>query len=113
MPASHRHYASWSPERFRSWAASFGPNTEMLIGAILASRRHPEQGYRTCIGVLRHMRGLPKERVEAASAKAVAIRAFSYKGIVSLLDARRSPEPASPERPAITHRNIRGPGYFH
>jgi transposase len=113
MPASHRHYASWSPERFRSWSASFGPNTEMLIGAILAARRHPEQGYRTCIGVLRHMRGLSKERVEAASAKALAIRAFSYKGIVSLLDARTSPEPASPERPAITHRNIRGPGYFH
>lgn len=113
MPASHRHYASWSPERFRSWAASFGPNTEMLIAAILAARRHPEQGYRTCIGVLRHMRGLSKERVEAASAKALAIRAFSYKGIVSLLDARTSPEPASPERPAITHRNIRGPGYFH
>jgi hypothetical protein len=63
--------------------------------------------------VLRHMRGLSKEQVEAASAKALAIRAFSYKGIVSLLNARASPEPASPERPAITHRNIRGPGYFH
>jgi hypothetical protein len=113
MPASHRHYASWSPERFRSWAASFGPNTEMLIGAILASRRHPEQACRTYIEVLRHMGGLPKERVAAASAKALAIRAFSYKGIILLLDARASPELASLEHPAVTQRNIRGPGCFH
>src|SRR3954451_18102463 len=71
MPSSHRRYAAWSPERFRSWAASIGPNTEGLIAAILSARRHPEQGFRTCIGVLQHMRGIPKERVEAVAAKAL------------------------------------------
>src|SRR3954452_25210638 len=82
MPSSHRRYAAWSPERFRSWAAAIGPNTEGLIAAILSARRHPEQGFRTCIGVLQHMRGIPKERGEAVAAKALAIQALTYKSIV-------------------------------
>jgi transposase len=114
MPSSHRRYAAWSPERFRSWAAAIGPNTEGLIAAILSARRHPEQGFRTCIGVLQHMRGVPKERVEAVAAKALAIRALTYKSIVSLLDTyhERAPAPAA-DTPVITHPNVRGPGYFH
>ena len=43
MPPAHRHYAGWTPERFRSWAGKFGPNTQGLIEAVLASRKHPEQ----------------------------------------------------------------------
>jgi len=53
MPSSHRRYAEWTPDRFRRWAASIGPETEGLITAILASRPHPEQGFRTCLGILR------------------------------------------------------------
>ncbi|MDH6298762.1 transposase [Agrobacterium fabrum] len=45
MPSSHRRYADWSPERFRRWARSIGPQTERLIIAILASRPHPEQSF--------------------------------------------------------------------
>ena len=52
MPSSHRRYADWTPERFRRWAGSVGPQTEGLIMAILAHRPHPEQGFRTCLGVL-------------------------------------------------------------
>jgi hypothetical protein len=114
MPSSHRRYAAWSPERFRSWAAAIGPNTEMLIAAILAARRHPEQGFRTCIGVLQHMRGIPKERVEAVAERALTIRALTYKSIVSLLDTYRDRAPAkAADTPVITHPNVRGPGYFH
>src|SRR5271154_2258726 len=58
MPSSHRRYAEWTPDRFRHWAGKIGPNTESLIGAVLASRPHPEQGFRTCLGILRSYRGL-------------------------------------------------------
>lgn len=58
MPSSHRRYAEWTPERFRRWGASIGPQTEGLIVAILASRPHPEQGFRTCLGILRLYRDL-------------------------------------------------------
>jgi transposase len=53
MPSSHRRYAEWTPERFRRWAGKIGPNTEGLIAAVLASRPHPEQGFRTCLGIER------------------------------------------------------------
>jgi transposase len=112
MPKDHRGYASWTTDRFRSWAAVTGSNTEALILAIIASRRHPQQGFRTCLGVLRHIRGLPKERVEAAAARAVAIGALSYKAIVGLIDARPRRPPASEEAPLLFHENLRKPDYF-
>lgn len=114
MPASHRRYAAWTPERFQRWAAAIGPNTEALILAILAHRRHPEQGFRTCIGLLQRLRGLPQARVEAVSATALAVGARTYKSIVSILETRREHAPASTDDPlVIAHPNLRGPGYFH
>jgi transposase len=114
MPANHRYYAAWSPGRFRSWAASIGPNTEGLILAILASRRHPEQGFRTCIGVLQRLRGLPQDRVETLAARALETGMLTYKGIITLIDARPGRAAAKPaEALVIAHPNVRGPGYFH
>jgi transposase len=115
MPSSHRRYAEWSPDRFRRWAASVGPQTEGLITAILAHRPHPEQGFRTCLGVLRLLRDLEPSRAEAVSARALQIGALTYKSIASILANRLAAEPArEPEPTAILeHANLRGPGYFH
>jgi transposase len=49
MPSSHRRYAAWTPARFLRWAAKIGPNTEGLVAAVLASRRHPEQGFHNLV----------------------------------------------------------------
>lgn len=115
MPSSHRRYADWTPERFRRWAASVGPETEGLIATILASRPHPEQGFRTCLGVLRLYRGVEPARAEAVSARAVAIGGLTYKSIASILANRPAAKPATTTEPAAIadHANLRGPGYFH
>ena len=112
MPSSHRRYAEWSPERFRRWAAKVGPNTEGLIAAVLQSRPHPEQGFRTCLGILRSYRGLDAERLEAVSARAVELGVLNCKGVAALL-ARKAD--ARDDRPPtlFDHANLRGPGYFH
>jgi hypothetical protein len=60
----------WSPERFQSQARAVGPNTEALIIAVLARRPHPEQGFRTCLGILRLYRGIDAVRAEAAAGRA-------------------------------------------
>jgi hypothetical protein len=60
MPSAHRRYAEWTPERLQRQARGIGPNTEALIIAVLARRPHPEQGFRTCLGVLRLFRGLDR-----------------------------------------------------
>jgi hypothetical protein len=85
MPSSHRRYAECTPERFRRWAASIGPETVGLITAILASRPDPEQGFRTCLGLLRLYRDLPRERAEAVSARAVEIGGLTCKTITALI----------------------------
>jgi transposase len=115
MPSAHRRYAEWSPERFRRWARTIGPNTEGLVAAILAHRPHPEQGFRTCLGVLRLYRGLAPARAEAVSAHATAIGALTYKSIAAILTHSRDRAGGAATEGAvvIAHPNVRGPGYFH
>ncbi len=115
MPSSHRRYADWTPEKIRREAAAIGPGAEALVAAILHERAHPEQGFRSCLGILRLARGHDPERLEAACRRALEIGARSYTSVSSILKTRldrRWPEPAA-EGPAITHPNIRGAGYFH
>ena len=115
MPSSHRRYAEWTPDRFRRWAGKIGPNTEGLIVAVLASRPHPEQGFRTCLGILRSYRGLDTARVEAVSARAVELGVLNGKGVAALL-ARKTDNVAAKDgspAPLFDHANPRGPGYYH
>jgi len=114
MPRSHRRYAEWTPERFRHWARAIGPHTEGLILAVLASRPHPEQGLRTCLGVRRLYRGLDPVRAEAVSARAVTIGALTSKSIASILAHNLDRAPPQPDAaPVIDHPNVRGSRYFH
>jgi transposase len=113
MPSAHRRYAEWTPERFQRWGRSIGPQTEGLMIAIMARRAHPEQGFRSCLGVLRLYRDLDPAWAEKVSARALEIGAFSYKSIASIVANRMAHSaPAAPD--AVTeHGNLRGPGYFH
>jgi transposase len=115
MPSAHRRYAEWTPERFRRWGASIGPNTEGLVTAILASRPHPEQGFRTCLGILRLFKDLEPGRAEAVADRAVAIGAFTYKSLASIVAKKLDRSTAAPGEPQAvsTHGNLRGSGYFH
>ncbi len=83
VPANHRHYAEWSPERFLRWAEEIGPQTRALIETALRSRRHPQQAYRTCLGILGLAKRYTKERLEAASGRALASGIHSYTILVS------------------------------
>ena len=115
MPSSHQRYAEWSPDRFRRWAGKIGPNTEGLIVAVMASRPHPEQGFRTCLGILRSYRGVDPVRVEAVSARALELGALNCKSIASLLTQKRDKAAATDggQISLFDHANVRGPGYYH
>ena len=84
-----------------------------MITAILAHRPHPEQGFRTCLGVLRLFRDLEPARAEAVSARAVEIGALTYKSIASILANREPPSRPTEPGAVIDHANLRGPSYFH
>jgi transposase len=115
MPSAHRRYGEWTPERLQRQARTIGPNTEGLIIAVMARRPHPEQGFRTCLGVLRLFRGIDPARAETVSQRAVEIGALTYASIASILKHRldRSAPPQAVDGTPLLHTNIRGPRYYH
>ena len=115
MPESHRRHLEWTPGRIVRWATATGPATGELVSTILAGRPHPEQGFRSALGILRLGRRYGDERLEAAATRALAIRAHSYRSVESILKSGldRVPLPSTePAGPARRHDNLRGPTYY-
>jgi transposase len=114
MPEAHRRYGEWNPERFIRWAERSGSATAEMVRTLLSSRRHPEQGYRSCLGLLRLESRYGKQRLEAACERALFFGLHSYKGAKNILEAGLDKvsreEPVSV--PAKEHSNIRGTGYY-
>ena len=116
MPSAHRAHLEWSPTRLIHWAGTVGPRTQDLVAEILDSRRHPEQGYRTCLGILRLGQKYGEPRLEAASTRALTAGARSYRHVQSILKngLDRMPLPgAKPTFRPIDHENVRGGDYYH
>src|ERR671926_564402 len=116
MPKAHQHYAEWTPQRLVLWAAKTGEATAQGVETILASRPHPQQGFRACLGIMRLGKRYGEARLEAACRRALRIGACSYKSIESILkhDLDQQPLPGPPAAaPVITHGNIRGAQYYH
>ena len=82
---------------------------------MLARRPHPEQGFRTCLGILRLYRGIDAVRAEAVSARAVAIGALNYQSVASIIEHRLDGKtaPHTVDGAPILHTNIRGSRYYH
>jgi transposase len=115
MPKAHQRHREWSPSRLIAWGGTVGPQTAALVAAILASRPHPEQGYRSCLGILRLARRHGPERLEAACARAAAAGARSYRHVDAILKhgLDRAPLPAShAAAPPLVHDQVRGPAYY-
>ncbi len=114
MPKSHREYLEWNPSRIINWAKTMGESTAELTSRILTIRKHPEQGYRSCMGILRLAKRYSRDRLESACKRALAIRGYSYKSVESILKhgLDREELPDQEEQIAVTHENIRGSEYF-
>lgn len=116
MPASHRAHAEWTPSRLIAWAEKTGPATGRIVAEILKDRPHPEQGYRSCLGIIRLVKRHGPSRVEAACVRAEHLRAPSYKTVTNILaagfDALPFDEPAEVPATLPAHDNIRGAGYY-
>ncbi len=116
MPKSHQKWAQWTPQRFINWAAKIGPHTARMIERILNSRPHPQQGFRSCLGILRLAKDFGDARLEAACRRALNIGGTSYRSVESILkhnlDQKPLPEKSDNDT-SVEHGNIRGAQYYH
>jgi len=115
MPAAHRAHLEWSPSRLIAWGGEVGPETARFVERLLASRPHPEQGYRSCLGLMKLARSYPADRVEAACRRALEIGSLSYRSVQSILRSGVDRLPLEPELPLRLpgqHAHLRGPDYY-
>jgi transposase len=116
MPSAHRRYVEWTPAKMMSEAAKIGPATITLVKAIMKAKPHPEQGFRSCLGIMRLVKTYGTARVEAASQRGNDIGATTYGSIASILKTgldKAYANSKAPDGPPIRHANIRGRGYYH
>lgn len=115
MPRSHREYLEWTPSRIINWASKVGKSCANIVEKIINTREHPEQGYRSSLGILRLGKRYSNERLEAACKRAAEIGGLSYKSIKSILEKGLDKETfkSSAIQLNITHDNIRGGEYYN
>ena len=116
MPKSHQRYLEWTPKRILNWAGKNGPNTKKLVNRIMETRPHPEQGFRSALGIMRLTKLYGADRLEMACRRALAIKAYAYKSVKSILKNGLDRQPLlfeqAEDSPPSIHQNVRGKNYY-
>lgn len=116
MPAAHRAHAEWSPSRLIRWGEQTGPGTGQLVAEILDALPHPEQGYRSCLGIIRLGKRYGADRLEAACERALNLGSCRYRTVKNILasglDRQPLQQPLSQTPLIPMHDNIRGADYY-
>jgi transposase len=115
MPPNHRWRDDWNAEKLIGWAESIGGEVKTVVEAVLASRQHPEQGYKTCLGILNLAKSFGNVRLANACRRAIEYERYSYRMIKNILQNNmdmHSEEPTLFDRTVPLHENIRGRDYY-
>ncbi len=115
LAPAHLKVAGWNSQRFLDWAGKIGPHTQATVEHLLHVRAHPQQAYRTCLGLLRLAKTYGNERMESACDRAIRIQAVTWRSIDSILKhgLDRQTKTAVQAPLPLDHANVRGPGYYH
>lgn len=114
MPTAHREVAGWNATTLTARAAAIGPRCAVLVERLLHQRRHPQQAYRSCLGVLSLGQQYGVERLEAACARALKYSAVSWKSVQAILKNGLDLQPQGAQRTLDLpeHDNLRGAAYY-
>jgi transposase len=116
MPEHHQFYASWSVEKFEAWAASIGKDTFRMIQELLASRRHPEQAFKSCMGILSLAAKCGNDDLNMACRKAWNWGRISYRDVKGYLEEILVQKSLNREDKQVylfaNHKNIRGTAQY-
>ena len=118
-PASHRAHLEWPPSRLINWGKSIGPHVAAVVEHAIRSKPHPEQGYRSALGLLRLANRFDAARLEKACERAIAIRSASYRTVKIILTQNMEQAPlfdeAQPQdqSDSLGTVNVRGARYYN
>jgi transposase len=118
MPATHRAHMEWTPQRLIHWGQSIGPATAVAVTRLMEERKHPEHGYRACLGLLSLAKRYGKPRLEAACSFALQIGACQYRHVRDILANNRDKASIPGYTDAVDewvspdHAHVRGPSYY-
>ncbi|MBD3378148.1 IS21 family transposase [candidate division KSB1 bacterium] len=115
MASAHRLYGTWTPSRLINWGGSFGANTRTLISTILASRPHPEMGFRSCLAILNAAKHhSDNHAVELTSKKMLELECYKVSHFKDILKYKTWQEPQQSDALLPKkHQNLRGQAYYH
>jgi transposase len=113
-PKSHQRHLQWTPSRILEWVKTIGPDCAQVVAKIMAERPHPEQGYRSAMGIIRLGKAVGHERLEAACRRALHFGTCSYRSLKSMLANNLDAQPLELELPLPSpeHENLRGGPYY-
>lgn len=114
MPAAHRAHLEWTPQRLIDWGLRIGPLTGTFVKRLLEENKHPEHGYRACLGLLALAKRYGKPRLEAACTVALEIGACRYRHVRDILvnNRDRVPNGTATDWVSPDHAHVRGPDYY-
>ena len=114
MPAAHRAHMEWTPQRLIHWGNDIGLATGTVVTRLLEQFKHPEHGYRACLGLLALAKRHGRDRLEAACTVALQLGAYQYRHVRDILANHRdraAPAPST-DWTSPAHANVRGPDYY-
>jgi transposase len=114
MPSAHRAYAEWTPERLTNWGQKSGVHVAALFDAIMKSRQHPEQGFRSCMGIMRMEKKVGRQRLDAACKRALELHTLNSRSVRTILEHKQESVPLETDEMqfSIHHVNVRGAAYY-
>jgi transposase len=118
MPKAHRKHMEWTPGRFLKWATQIGIATTRLVEHLLQCKPHPEQGYRSCLGLLNLSKRYGAIRLEKACEKAWRLGAKTRRSVDSILVHHLEDLPIEDKKTKsptqhLQHENLRGKNNYH
>lgn len=113
MPKAHQAMHGSQSERLTRMAKAIGPGTLRMVEALIKCRDHPEQGYRSCLGLLRLAKNYGERRLETACERALHFSLTSLRAVRTILKEKQDLRGLPIEEPSLTaHSNIRGSTFY-
>lgn len=115
LASTHRFVAEWTPEKFISWAEAIHEDVKLYITAVLQRKQHPEQAYKSCVGILSFAKKVGNERLINACRRALSYGSYNYKTIQLILEKELDKKDAPDQTDHLSmplHDNIRGEDYY-